>query len=404
MKAFFLCLSICMMTSMHATAQTGNEPFDSFTATSGQKKAINRFVQTLKFVEGGVFTMGGSNKQDEMTKAEELPAHQVTLSSYYIGRYEVTRDLWKVIMGTDPVQKGDNLLPVANISWSDCQDFINKLNRLSEHTFRLPTEAEWEYAATGGRNARTTIYAGSNKIDSVACYGSEKCDSVAQRSANELGLYDMSGNVAEWCQDYYGNYSVLDQTNPCADFGSERVVRGGAFDNSADKCRVTARSHQPENAKSDRIGFRLMMEKDNGNPYKLLLLKKDGSLTEYMVDKRPKMTIKGLYLHVESEGEELLFNYSEVSSIKFEKMPEPTSIDMLTIDNLSSNNLKWNGAILVLSHLPAGLPVQVFSIDGKQIASLETDANGTCRFNTFGLATGVYILKYNNTTCKILKR
>jgi len=348
--------------------------------------------------------MGGSNKQDEMTKAEELPAHQVTLSSYYIGRYEVTRDLWKVIMGTDPVQKGDNLLPVANISWSDCQDFINKLNRLSEHTFRLPTEAEWEYAATGGRNARTTIYAGSNKIDSVACYGSEKCDSVAQRSANELGLYDMSGNVAEWCQDYYGNYSVLDQTNPCADFGSERVVRGGAFDNSADKCRVTARSHQPENAKSDRIGFRLVMEKDNGNPYKLLLLKKDGSLTEYMVDKRPKMTIKGLYLHVESEGEELLFNYSEVSSIKFEKMPEPTSIDMLTIDNLSSNNLKWNGAILVLSHLPAGLPVQVFSIDGKQIASLETDANGTCRFNTFGLATGVYILKYNNTTCKILKR
>ncbi len=169
-----------------------------------------------------------------------------------IGETEVTQGLWKAVMGSNPSYfKGDNL-PVEDVSWDDCQEFINKLNELTGKTFRLPTEAEWEFAARGGNKSNHTQYAGSSNSGSVAWYG-DKTHDVAQKTPNELGLYDMSGNVMEWCQDWYGGYSSSAQTNPQGpSSGSYRVLRGGSWFNIARDCRVSGRySYYP----SDRYSY-----------------------------------------------------------------------------------------------------------------------------------------------------
>ena len=176
-------------------------------------------------VEGGTFSMGG--RYDD-----EKPVHSVTLSDYYIGETEVTQELWVAVMGSNPSEfKGDNRRPVESVSWYDCQEFIKKLNQLTGKEFRLPTEAEWEYAARGGKYSRGYKYSGSNNADEVAWYSSNsgsKTHSVKTKKANELGLYDMSGNVEEWCNDWYGDYQSYSQTNPTGPSkGEYRVLRGG---------------------------------------------------------------------------------------------------------------------------------------------------------------------------------
>jgi formylglycine-generating enzyme required for sulfatase activity len=200
-------------------------------------------------VDGGTFTMGATSEQGDDAGDCEKPAHQVTLSSYYIGETEVTQELWLAVMGSNPSYFSGSKKPVERVTWNDCQDFITKLNGLTGQNFRLPTEAEWEFAARGGNKSRGYKYAGSNTIDNVAWY----CDNsdfethnVAAKSANELGLYDMSGNVWEWCQDWYGSYSSSSQTNPTGpNSGNGRVFRNGGFDFLAVGCRVSYREPIP---------------------------------------------------------------------------------------------------------------------------------------------------------------
>ena len=210
-------------------------------------------------VEGGTFTMGATPEMESEALDDEKPTHSVTLSSYCIGETEVTQALWKAVMGNNPSDHKGNNLPVGNVSWADCQEFICKLNQLTGENFRLPTEAEWEYAARGGNKSRGYRYAGGNTLGDVAWYD-DNCEDrthpVATKRANELGLYDMSGNVFEWCQDLYGKYSS--QTiDPF--WWPARVIRGGSWSFNAESCRSSSRSLGDPSDRLDYIGFRLAL-------------------------------------------------------------------------------------------------------------------------------------------------
>ena len=223
---------------------------------------VNGITFNMIKVDGGTFTMGATPEQENPHQFEE-PTHQVTLSSYYIGETEVTQELWKAVMGNNPSNfKGDNL-PVEEVSWEDCQTFIGKLNDLTGKRFRLPTEAEWEYAARGGKRSNHTQYSGGSNIDDVAWYdgnSGSKTHPVKTKNPNELGLYDMSGNVHEWCQDWYGSYSSNAQTNPTGpDSGSDRVFRGGTWSIFGWFCRSSFRGKSSPGYRYDTIGFRLAL-------------------------------------------------------------------------------------------------------------------------------------------------
>ena len=192
---------------------------------------------------------------------DERLIHRVTLSDYRLGKYEVTQEEWKAVMGSNPsFFKGDNL-PVERVSWNDCQAFIRKLNALTGLCFRLPTEAEWEYAARGGNRSEGYKYSGSNHIGDVAWYDANSGGNthpVGKKLPNELGLYDMSGNVYEWCSDWYGAYSSSSSSNPTGpDRGSYRVFRGGNWYGGAGCCRVSNRHSGTPASSNSHFGFRL---------------------------------------------------------------------------------------------------------------------------------------------------
>ena len=237
---------------------------------------VNGASFTMKLVEGGTFKMGATSEQGSDAGDYEKPVHNVTLSSYYIGETEVTQALWKAVMGTTVSQQRDkadkswplrgegNNYPMYYISWNDCQEFIRKLNQKTGKNFRLPTEAEWEYAARGGKTGKGYKYAGSNTIDNVAWYNQTTNDNgtkpVKTKSPNELGLYDMSGNVSEWCSDWYGNYSSGSQTNPQgSSSGLHRVLRGGSWRDDARDCRVSRRGIDAPYDAGSYSGFRLAL-------------------------------------------------------------------------------------------------------------------------------------------------
>lgn len=215
-------------------------------------------------VHGGTFTMGATYEQGNDADENEEPAHTVTLSDYYMGKFEVSQALWKAVMDTNPSYfKGDDL-PVEMVSWNDCQSFIHKLNSITGKTFRLPTEAEWEFAAKGGIYSKDYKYSGSNSADDVAWYWgncNEKTHSVGSKSPNELGLYDMSGNVFEWCNDWYGSYTTSYKSDPTGPAeGPGRVLRGGSVVGDADWCRTTYRGGGlPPNLVRPDLGFRLIL-------------------------------------------------------------------------------------------------------------------------------------------------
>ncbi len=231
----------------------------------GDEFTVNGVTFKMVKVDGGSFEMGATAEQDDDADAVEFPVHQVTLSSYYIGKTEVTQALWKAVMGTNPSSVCGPELPVGNVSWNDCVLFIDRLNNLTGKTFRLPTEAEWEFAARGGNKSRGYRYSGSDDIDAVAWYFDNAQYSygrrVAQKLPNELGIYDMSGNVYEWCQDYCVLYdSDEQQTNPQGPAsGNERVVRSGSWYSPAAECRNSARSGSDPTAAYVHVGFRLAL-------------------------------------------------------------------------------------------------------------------------------------------------
>ena len=225
---------------------------------------VNGVSFTMVAVEGGAFIMGGTSEQGVEAIDNELPTHQVTLSSYRIGETEVTQELWIAVMGNNPSNFTNGVSrPVEKVSWNDCQAFIAKLNELTGMTFRLPTEAEWEYAARGGNKSNGYKYAGSDDVDEVAWYMNNSLSMtqpVASKAPNELGLYDMSGNVWEWCQDYFGSYSSEPQSNPTGPAtGTVRVFRGGCWTIDSWYCRVSFRLNNAPTLRSNNLGFRLAL-------------------------------------------------------------------------------------------------------------------------------------------------
>ena len=205
-------------------------------------------------VVGGSFKMGSNDYHDETP-------HQVTLSSFYIGQFTVTQREWVSVMEFNPSEmKGDDL-PVTNVSWNDVQEFIQKLNELTGKQYRLPTEAEWEFAARGGNQSKGFEYAGSNNRNEVAWHrGNSKrtIRPVGKKKPNELGIYDMSGNVWEWCQDWYGEYSSTPQVNPKGpDTGKWRILRGGSWLYDPEDCRVAFRTYGSPGYRYYDMGFRL---------------------------------------------------------------------------------------------------------------------------------------------------
>ena len=242
-------------------AKTKPAPRRNSTSHSGSTVSLsaelNKLINNMVYVSGGTFIMGGDESSDQ------TPTHSVTLSSYYICKYEVTQALWRAVMGSNPSKfKGDNL-PVEQVSWNDCQTFINRLNNYTGRNFRLPTEAEWEFAARGGNYSRHYKYSGSNYISDVAWYcdnSGNRTHPVGTKQANELGLYDMSGNVWEWCSDRYGSYSSYSQSNPTgATSGFGRVERGGNWCGLARYCCSSHRSYYAPGNSFDDLGLRLVL-------------------------------------------------------------------------------------------------------------------------------------------------
>lgn len=242
------------------------------------KSAIETFtVKGVSFrmvcVEGGTFTMGATPEQGSEAESNEIPKHNVTLSTFFIGETEVTQALWEAVMGGNPSKfKGDSY-PVEQVSWEDIGGkdgtgtdpncFLYKLNKATGRRFRLPTEAEWEFAARGGNKSKGYKYSGNNGIDSVAWYGhnsGSKTHPVKTKKANELGLYDMSGSVWELCSDWSGSYRGVAQTNPQGlSLGSKRVGRGGGWDAYARYCRVSCRGNFKPDLRHYVLGLRLAL-------------------------------------------------------------------------------------------------------------------------------------------------
>lgn len=225
------------------------------------KYEVNGVEFYMVEVKGSTFKMGATSEHGGEAYGDEIPVHLVALSDYYIGEKEVTVGLWDAVMGTDLYGYIDE--SVHNVSWDDCQEFIKKLNAITGKEFRLPTEAEWEYAARGGNKSNGYKYSGSNSICDVAWY----TDNINWKKyyekimlPNELGIYDMSGNLWEWCQDWYGDYSRSFQTNPEGpSSGSYRVLRGGGRYSDAKHCRVSYRSYYFPDRSYGSHGFRLSL-------------------------------------------------------------------------------------------------------------------------------------------------
>ena len=238
-----------------------------------KERALDNLEKNMVWIEGGTFIMGTTSEQGSDGHSDGKPVHEVTLTGFYICKYEVTQELWQAVMGmtfrqhcekvgaTSRYGDGANY-PVYYVSWHDCQEFITKLNQLTDKHYRLPTEAEWEYAARG-RRSNGYKYAGSNDVASVAwsAYNSSSLTHyVGSKNRNELGLYDMSGNVFEWCADWYGEYVTDSQSNPMGPLmGVNRVIRGGSWYQYSDHCRVSSRTYQPPSYRSPDIGFRLAL-------------------------------------------------------------------------------------------------------------------------------------------------
>ncbi len=232
---------------------------------------LKKLMADMVLVEGGTYMMGNPDRDRNHEYAEDVP-HEVTLSSFYICKYEVTEALWTAVMGSNPsgYPSGDNY-PVEQVNWYDCQDFVEKLSELTGRHFRLPTEAEWEYAARGGKRSRGYRYSGSYNLDEIGWHVGNAHHykrEVGTKKPNELGLYDMTGNVSEWCQDkldieyYHHSPSINPQGPDRSTYKDNRCFRGGSFcdDEKYDELKVyTRNTGMPPEEKYGHLGLRLAM-------------------------------------------------------------------------------------------------------------------------------------------------
>lgn len=242
--------------------------------TKEQKHIIEDLINNMVEVHGDTFYMGAQSTDRSLpnydidAQSDEAPVHKVVLNDYYICKYEVTQDLWQAIMKNNPSQFNNAKNPVEKVSYNDCIEFIDKLNVLSGLEFALPTEAQWEYAAGGGCKSDGYRYSGSNIVGNVAWFGAGEdgsTNTVGGRKANELGLYDMSGNVWEWCSGYYSYYGRGLLLNPSGSEnkdGDYRVIRGGAWNNDAKYCRISIRYFNRPDYSDTNLGFRLVLNKN----------------------------------------------------------------------------------------------------------------------------------------------
>ena len=296
--AFSLLGGVSQQASGNSQQTTVNRQQTSGNTKGNETFTVNGVSFTMIKVEGGTFRMGATSEQGSDVDSDEKPVHSVTLSDYYIGETEVTVGLFRKFIKetgyrTDADKKGGSYIwngsewvltsglnwqcdvngkirsasednhPVIHVSWNDANEFCEWLNNKTGKNFRLPTEAEWEYAARGGNKSKGYKYSGSNTIGNVAWYwynSSSATHNVKTKSPNELGIYDMSGNVFEWCEDWYGNYSSGSQTNPTGpSTGYSRVLRGGSWYNNAKLCRVSLRNYYFPDLRNCYYGFRLVL-------------------------------------------------------------------------------------------------------------------------------------------------
>jgi sulfatase modifying factor 1 len=220
----------------------------------------NNFV----FVEGGTFKMGCTREQSGMCDVNENPLHDVTLNSFYISKFEVTQRQWQEVMGNNPSGFEDcDECPVEMVNWYDVQKFITKLNKKSRYNFRLPTEAEWEYAARGGNQSIGYKYSGGDEINEVGWYlhnSKGKTQVIGQKKANELGIHDMAGNVREWCSDWHGDYTSQPEINPQGpSTGVQKILRGDSWGNAQVYNRVSCRGFSFPSLRNYGNGFRLVL-------------------------------------------------------------------------------------------------------------------------------------------------
>lgn len=228
-----------------------------------QKKIITELLAQMIYVEGGTFQLGCLEPIDSLCTEYEKPVQKIKLSSYYIAQHEVTQLLWLELMGYNPNPFKNNKFPVANVSWNETQEFIKKLNHLTNLKFALPTEAQWEYAAKGGSKSKNTVFAGHKDVKKVAWY-KENANGmyhvVGTLHPNELNLFDMNGNVWEWCSDYYSPYTPENKENPTGpSSGNTRVYRGGSWLDNLNYTRITSRNSGNPNQKMNCLGFRLVL-------------------------------------------------------------------------------------------------------------------------------------------------
>ena len=338
MKSILLFV-IYMSLSLSMAGQTGG-------AVSNKKYTVNGESFVMVDVQGGTFTMGAIDDCDYDVFDNEMPAHQVTLSSYSIGQTEVNQALWTAVMGDNPSHFKYRELPVENVSWDDCQMFISKLNSLTGLQFRLPTEAEWEYAARGGKKSKGYRHSGSDNLNLVAWYDDNsdlKSHSVGTKFGNELTICDMSGNVWEWCQDYYANYSSDAQSNPKGPAnGSKRVIRGGCWINTARYCRVSHRLDANPDFADYNVGFRLALDqieneiaKNEDDESEIIMF--DEGVTELEKAFVRISKLDDFQLVEEKEGQEMFEGLGKVRGL------------------ISPNSYKRNEVLGILNNIPPSL-------------------------------------------------